>query len=287
MNTPLPDEPSIYPYHADRRLPARAALVFAPHPDDEVLGCGGLIAAWLDAGVPVQVVVVSDGAQGGDAPERERESRAAAQALAAGSAPASLSFWRLPDRGLRADAALVERMRSSIVESGADCVLAPSLYEVHPDHRSVALAATQAFAAVFNDESTAQLAFYEVGQPLPANSLVDITPVLARKRAAVECFGSQLVQQPYGEQLLALNRYRSLHIGAGGDACRGLPGRARFGAARRAGRGSAGAGFGGHGAAGPAVLIRVPRCSPWVDGSAVGQRAAGFLGDGGGTAWPG
>ncbi|MDQ2780305.1 MAG: PIG-L family deacetylase [Pseudomonadota bacterium] len=215
MNTTLlPDEPSIYPYHAERVLPARSVLVFAPHPDDEVLGCGGLIAAWLDAGVPVQVVIVSDGAQGGDAPERERESQAAAQALAAGSAPASLHFWQLPDRGLRADATLVERMRECIVGIHADCVLAPSLYEVHPDHRSVALAAAQAFAAVFDDESTAQLAFYEVGQPLPANTLVDITAVLARKQAAIGCFGSQLLQQPYGEQLLALNRYRSYTLGS-------------------------------------------------------------------------
>lgn len=213
MNEPLPDEPSIYPYQALRLLPARSALVFAPHPDDEVLGCGGLIAAWLDAGVPVRVVVVSDGGQGGDAALREQESQAAAQALSAGAAPAALSFWRLPDRGLRADAALVERMQACIAGSGADCVLAPSLYEVHPDHRSVAVAAAQAFAAVFSDESAAQLAFYEVGQPLAANTLVDITPVLARKQAAIDCFGSQLAQQAYGEQLLALNRYRSYTLG--------------------------------------------------------------------------
>lgn len=213
MNMPLPDEPSIYPYHAERMLPARAALVFAPHPDDEVLGCGGLIAAWLDAGVPVQVVVVSDGGQGGDAPTREQESLAAARALAAGSTPASLRFWRLPDRALVADAALIARMHECIVDSGADCVLAPSLYEVHPDHRGVALAAAQAFAAAFYEDSDARLAFYEVGQPLPANTLVDLTAVLARKQAAIDCFPSQLVQQPYGEQLLALNRYRSYTLG--------------------------------------------------------------------------
>lgn len=213
MKHPLPDEPSIYPYHALRMLPARSALVFAPHPDDEVLGCGGLVAAWLDAGVPVRVVVLSDGGQGGDAVTREQESLAAAQVLAAGKTPATLKFWRLPDRGLLADAALVERMRDCIAASGADCVLAPSLYEVHPDHRSVALAAAQGFAAVFADDSAAQLAFYEVGQPLPATALVDITPLLARKQAAIACFGSQLAQQAYGDQLLALNRYRSYTLG--------------------------------------------------------------------------
>lgn len=36
-------------------------LVLAPHPDDEVLGFSGLIAAYLDQDKPVQVVVTTDG----------------------------------------------------------------------------------------------------------------------------------------------------------------------------------------------------------------------------------
>src|SRR5919109_522605 len=38
-----------------------ALLVLAPHPDDEALGFTGLIDAYLQAGKPVQVVVVTDG----------------------------------------------------------------------------------------------------------------------------------------------------------------------------------------------------------------------------------
>lgn len=37
------------------------ALVFAPHPDDEVLGCGGVLALKARAGTPVKVVVMTDG----------------------------------------------------------------------------------------------------------------------------------------------------------------------------------------------------------------------------------
>ncbi|WP_200250048.1 PIG-L family deacetylase [Thiococcus pfennigii] len=40
---------------------SRSAIVFAPHPDDEVLGCGGVIALKAQAGTPIKVVVMTDG----------------------------------------------------------------------------------------------------------------------------------------------------------------------------------------------------------------------------------
>jgi LmbE family N-acetylglucosaminyl deacetylase len=36
-------------------------VVVAPHPDDEVLGCGGTLAAETAAGIDVVVVFVTDG----------------------------------------------------------------------------------------------------------------------------------------------------------------------------------------------------------------------------------
>lgn len=39
--------------------PCRRALIVAPHPDDEVLGAGGLVQMLLDAGAAVEVVCAS------------------------------------------------------------------------------------------------------------------------------------------------------------------------------------------------------------------------------------
>ncbi len=39
----------------------KGIVVFAPHPDDESLGCGGLISEAVEQGIPVHVVMVSDG----------------------------------------------------------------------------------------------------------------------------------------------------------------------------------------------------------------------------------
>lgn len=47
--------------HLSDRWSSASALIFAPHPDDEVLGCGGVIALKARAGARVQVVVMTDG----------------------------------------------------------------------------------------------------------------------------------------------------------------------------------------------------------------------------------
>ena len=42
----------------------KSAMIFAPHQDDETLGCGGLIALKRSLGVPVKVVFMTDGRYG-------------------------------------------------------------------------------------------------------------------------------------------------------------------------------------------------------------------------------
>ena len=206
---PRPEQ-DLVPYGAVSTLDVRSLLVLAPHPDDEVFGCGGLLALAAQQGVAVHVVVVSDGAAGGDAAAREQECRAAAQALGYLAGPGSLHFWGRPDRGVVPDADLVQRVRALCVETAADWLLAPSPFEVHPDHLAVCRAATEAVAG-----TAARLLYYEVGQALMANLLVDITAVMPRKQAAMRAFGSQLAQQDYGEHIAALNRYRSYTLGPG------------------------------------------------------------------------
>jgi len=35
-------------------------IVFAPHPDDEIYGCGGSILKWMDEGHEVHIIYVTD-----------------------------------------------------------------------------------------------------------------------------------------------------------------------------------------------------------------------------------
>lgn len=198
----LPMESDLIPYTASNGLPAQSVLVLAPHPDDEVFGCGGTIASHARNGVPVHVVILTDGARFGEVSVRADESRAAAKVLGYGEP----EFWSLPDRGLGYSETLVQRILDCIADGKADLVYAPSPWEIHPDHRQTAWLAMEAVRRTGN---AVRLAFYEVGAPLRPNVLLDITPFLDTKEAAMRCFESQLVQQDYLRHIRALNQYRT------------------------------------------------------------------------------
>lgn len=199
-------EDTLIPYQAGPLPADRHILVLAPHPDDEIFGCGGALALHADAGAQLHVVLVTGGDAAGEAAARLEESRAAARALGI-PAPAC---WGIPDRHVRNDADLAGRIRDAIVASGASLVYAPSLWENHPDHRGLAEATLQ----VVRELSHVGWMAYEVSAPLRPNLLIDIGPVLARKHAAMACFPSQLALQAYDRHLNALNVFRTYTLPA-------------------------------------------------------------------------
>jgi len=209
-------ESELMPVTASPLPAARRVLVFAPHADDEVFGCGGTLCRLADTGASICVVVASDGALGGklDGPhagtlteERETESRAAAKVL---GYPEPI-FWRLPDRGVRYGEALVAKLLQAMQAEQPDLVFAPALSELHPDHQALALAATEALRRLGGER---RMCFYEVSAPLLPNTLIDITACEEKKRAAMRCFRSQLAEQPYDQRIAALNCYRGYTLGA-------------------------------------------------------------------------
>jgi LmbE family N-acetylglucosaminyl deacetylase len=183
-------------------------LVFAPHPDDEVLGCGGAIQAHVAAGDPVAVIVVTDGGRigGGDRAAyvaRRRDECSRAAVVLGYGAPI---FWDYVDGELSASEGLADRLRAAIDEQAATLVYGPSVHERHPDHRALAVALVAVLRSAHHDF---QLAMYEVGALSYPSLLLDISARWADKRAALSCFGSQLEQERYDEQMESLNRYRT------------------------------------------------------------------------------
>ena len=189
--------------HLGGVLQGRPALVVAPHPDDESLGCGGLIAEAARLGEAIHIAVVTDGA-GSHAeshthrPERLRQLRQEETLEAAavlGVPPARVSFLEVPDgrapqRGSAARAT-GQGLAALARDIGAGTVFTSWDYDSHPDH-----VATHRYAAVAAREARTALFSYPVwAWMLPGRTLMpnlrwsgfslDIGPHVAAKRAAV------------------------------------------------------------------------------------------------------
>jgi LmbE family N-acetylglucosaminyl deacetylase len=207
-------ETELVPYSAGR-LDGSPLLVLAPHPDDEVFGCGGALVQAVRSGADVRVVVVTDGAAQGEAAARREESRAAARLLGLPE-PA---FWGQPDRSLDpADPALAARLVELLEAVAPRLLLVPSPAEVHPDHRALALVAYRVMQGAATGSTlhaalqATRLVAYEVSAVLRPNLLVDVSEEWEEVLAAAKCFASQLAVRPYVEVLDAIAAARRLTL---------------------------------------------------------------------------
>ena len=189
-------------------------LVVAPHPDDETLGCGGAIALLRKAGVPVHVLVVSDGAASQPQPspfrtlrqvtQRETESLTALDRL--GVLPPCVKFLRLPDGNLPSFgddrfAEAVERCAAVFQIAKPSTMLVPWRRDPHRDHRATWELAIAAAIKARCDTRWLEYPvwLWEHGQDgdIPRRSeaavwRLDIAAVLPLKRRAVRAYRSQI-----------------------------------------------------------------------------------------------
>lgn len=204
-----PDPAPVHPASLD----AERILVMAPHPDDESLGCGGLVASLVGAGRRFHFVFVTDGGSSHRrsktwprqrlAARREEEAAEALRRLGAGKE--ARTFLRLPDAAMpapRSDAghAALLVLAELVGDFRPDLVLVPWRRDPHCDHRDTwsltqdALAVSAATPPVF--EYAIWLDEIGAGGDRPRDGEVervvfDVSPVAAMKRLAVAAHLSQ------------------------------------------------------------------------------------------------
>jgi LmbE family N-acetylglucosaminyl deacetylase len=192
----IPDGPAWSPQQG-------ALLVVAPHPDDEILGAGGLIRAWAVRGAEVNVLSVSDGeaaepARLGLGTIRREELTEALRKLC----PTHVAVTRLglPDGQIAHHA---NRLRNAILSlaRGKLTLIAPYERSHHPDHEAVGGVCLE-----FARSQQLPIARYSVcaqqtAEPLRearwGKFLLDAEALRAKTRA-LGCFRSQLADRDSG-----------------------------------------------------------------------------------------
>jgi LmbE family N-acetylglucosaminyl deacetylase len=200
--TPIVDESAWLPYLtglAEFEIPRTRILLIAPHPDDEVLGAGALLAAAQARGVEVILAAVTDGENAypdnrGLADLRREEQTAAMRAL--GITPANIHRFGLTDSAVTASIDTLVDLLLPLVTPGTH-ILAPWTGDFHPDHEACGQAARE-----IADRTGAALTWYffwtwHRGTPETLRGLdLRIFPAseafVAAKLKALACHHSQL-----------------------------------------------------------------------------------------------
>lgn len=180
-------------------------LIAAPHPDDETIGCGGILALY---GPQCDVLLLTDGRLG--KPEGSDYSEEKTAAVRQAEFEAVMGFFharshhelRISDNTLSANASVV-----SVVDLREyDYIFVPNRNERHPDHKAAYEILKKLHKA---QNAKGALVEYEVWSPLTApNRFLDVSEVMDRKLAALAKYESQIASIDYEALALGLNMYR-------------------------------------------------------------------------------
>jgi LmbE family N-acetylglucosaminyl deacetylase len=181
----------------------RDLLVVAPHPDDESLGCGGLLAWAAASGNKPRVLFLTDGEGSHPGshlypPDRlgnVRRSEGKKACAALGLSEVATTFLAAPDSGLLAlsdeeRAALVSNIRSWVEKSNDAVICIPAASDPHSDHVAAHVMVKEAVRCLQNIELLAYAVWTwitdeMVGSEMPEGRRIDIEEFRERKRKAI------------------------------------------------------------------------------------------------------
>jgi LmbE family N-acetylglucosaminyl deacetylase len=196
-----------------------AVLVLAPHPDDELIGCGGTLHKHCLAGDEVVCLYLTNGEASSGFPHlsqaargelREDEARKGAEIIGI----QKLIFLHQRDGGLQPSGEVISTVTEHLMNLRPDIVYLPFFLERNVDHFET----NRVLMAAYLQCSPAlsfQCAAYETVTPMLANCVVDIEKFVSIKKLALEQHNVALDAMNIVDSTLGLNRYRSLYSSDG------------------------------------------------------------------------
>jgi len=188
-------------------------MVFAPHPDDEALGCAGTLLQIHKKDVASLIIFLTSGERLFGEPSSEVAEKRKEEAVRTSGMLGFRErlFLDFPDGEIdRHKESIYGKLFEIIEARKPDIILSPSPIDYHADHLATSLLAVR----LLNDFQTFKLAFYEIYSTLRFNYLVDITGVADQKRKIIYNYRTSLYGKPeiYVNAALGLNAQRSIFV---------------------------------------------------------------------------
>lgn len=192
-------------------------LIIAPHPDDEILGCGGVIAKYIKEGNEVKVMVMTKGTDDLYSEKAIDEVRQEALNSHNYLGVSETVFCDFPAPVLdQVPSYKISMEISRVIRSyGPQIVYIPHRGDIHKDHRMIFESALVSMRPI-NDCSVREIYAYETlsetewaapfgDDVFIPNVFVDIGNFLELKKEAMKYFKSQLKSFPSSRSLIAID----------------------------------------------------------------------------------
>lgn len=176
----------------------RKYLVIAPHPDDESIGCGGIMALYPDF---FDVICLT---HGNDNDIRKSEFSRAMEICQI----KNYTMLDFKDKHVLE----FEKEFNALNLDKYDIIFIPYLFDQHKDHKAVSVLLSKKLRQKkANNKKNLKIAFYEVWSTINMpNYFVNISNVIEKKKDIINCHKSQVSDKDYAAKILGLNSYRGL-----------------------------------------------------------------------------
>ena len=186
------------------------------HPDDPESGCGGALLRYAALGHAVTIVYLTRGERGiaGKSLDEAARIRTAESETACKLIGATPVFFGQIDGATEVTRAQIDAMTRLLAAERPDILLTHWPIDTHPDHQVASILTIRAWMNLH----AGSLYFFEVDageqtQGFLANTYIDITPVLEKKKAALFAHVSQDGQGIWREHHDVMAQWRGREVG--------------------------------------------------------------------------
>lgn len=198
-------------------------LVVAAHPDDEILGCGGVINKFKKQGVDSYVLILTDGALGRYSKNKKLALKKYALAANKIIGTRRVFFGNFPNQML--DMVCLTKVAKVIEKHidtlNIDCLFTHHAGDLNKDHRIVYEASVIAARPIpkqrvkvlytYSVPSSTEWNEYEKDDIFIPNVFVDISQEIGEKIRAMRCYKSECKSYPHPRSLKGIRAYAKYH----------------------------------------------------------------------------
>ena len=191
---------------------SRSALVLSPHPDDELIGCGGTLLTLKSLGFQIHVIQMTEGATCRALQEasenRKRHARWAEAQEVSEMLGIQSEYWSTPaDYGLKNTESTKARLQESLQRLKPDVVFIPFQNDFHPEHRI----AWEIFhdCQVLSPIAALVLEYPVWGMLSHVDACIDISPQLPQVIEGLYVYRVAMVAEDYATRKQVMARHLS------------------------------------------------------------------------------